>query len=92
MYFKSLNFFKEESFTLRSQCLWRVDVPDEVAAHSHRHWPHRVNAYSLKNFRHLEYTYINVLYISEAHRWSDEHDVSCLFTSYTWPSRQKFMF
>jgi len=22
---------------------------------------------------HLEYIYVNVLYISEAHRWSDEH-------------------
>jgi hypothetical protein len=92
MYSKCLNFFKEESshyavnvygeqmFLMKLQ-LTLIDI-GRIG----------VNAYSLKNFRHLEYTYINVLYISEAHRWSDEHDVSCLFTSYTWPSRQKFMF
>ena len=79
---------------LGSQCAWTVDVPDEVAAHSHRHWPHRLNAYFLKKFRHLEYIYIyiNVLYVSEAHWWLDKHAVSCLFTRYTWPSRWKFTF
>jgi hypothetical protein len=51
-----------------------------------------VNASSLKKFRHLEYIYVNVLYIYEAHRWSDEHAVSCLFTRYTWPSRWKIAF
>jgi hypothetical protein len=66
-----------------SQCLWRVDVPGEVAGHSHRPWLHGVNVYSLKNFKHLEYIYVNVLYISEAHWWPDKHAVSCLFTRYT---------
>jgi len=47
---------------------------------------------SLKKSRHPEYLYANVLYISEAHRWSDEHAVSCVFTRYTWPSRQRIVF
>ena len=92
MYSKCLNFFKEEAFTLHSYYLWRVDVPDEVAGHSNRHLPLRMNAYSLKIFKHPEYTYLNALYISEARQWPDEHAVSCLFTRYTWPSRRKFAF
>ena len=46
--------------------------------------PGSVTPSSLKNFRHLEYIYVNVLYISEAYHWSDKHTVSCLFARYTW--------